>query len=200
MTYLDHFWYKHTVIDFRIWSMRSILSLRHWMVQYSENLPFGCLYRIWLLSEQSFASWSIVDIVLMEIDLWMVQFLGNLILSGIVLSNLTYKVIGWVFKKICTTIFSKTTCISDKGLEVYKELFYSSSVQSLSHVQLFAASWTAVHTPGLRVSIANSWSLLKLMSIESVMPSNHLILCCSLLLHPAVFLSIRVFSNESFFA
>ena len=69
------------------------------------------------------------------------------------------------------------------------------SVQSLSHVQLFATPWTAAHQASL--SITNSWSLLKLMSIESVMPSNHLILCRSLLLLPSIFPSIRVFSNES---
>ena len=55
--------------------------------------------------------------------------------------------------------------------------------------------WTAVHQASL--SIINSWNLLKLMSIESVMPSNHLILCCPLLLLPSIFPSIRVFSNES---
>ena len=70
-----------------------------------------------------------------------------------------------------------------------------SSVQSLSHVRLFVNAWTAARQASL--SIANSWSLLKLMSIESVMPSNHLILCCSLLLLPSIFPSIRVFSNES---
>ena len=71
----------------------------------------------------------------------------------------------------------------------------SQSVQSLSHVQLFATAWTATHQASL--SITNSWSLLKLMSIESVMPSNHLILCHPLLLWPSIFPSIRVFSNES---
>ena len=70
-----------------------------------------------------------------------------------------------------------------------------SSVQSLSHVQLFATPWTAAHQASL--SITNSQSLLKLMSIELVMPSNHLILCCPLLLPPSIFPSIRVFSNES---
>ena len=69
------------------------------------------------------------------------------------------------------------------------------SVQSLSRVQLFVTSWTAAHQASL--SIANSQSILKLMSIESVMPSNHLILCQPLLLPPSVFPSIRVFSNES---
>ena len=69
------------------------------------------------------------------------------------------------------------------------------SVQSLSRVQLFTTPWTATHQACL--SITNSWSLLKLMSIESLMPSNHLILCCPLLLLPPIFPSIRVFSNES---
>ena len=67
--------------------------------------------------------------------------------------------------------------------------------QSLSRVQLFAAPWTAARQASLSITI--SQSLLKLMSIESVMPSNHLILCRPLLLLPSVFPSIRVFSNES---
>ena len=70
-----------------------------------------------------------------------------------------------------------------------------SSVQVLSCVRLFATSWTA--TCQVSLSINNSQSLAKLMSIESVMPSNHLILCHSLLLPSSVFPSIRVFSNES---
>ena len=69
------------------------------------------------------------------------------------------------------------------------------SVQSLIHVQLFVTPWTAARQASL--SITNSQSLLKLMSIELVLPSNHLILCCPLLLSPSVFHSIRVFSNES---
>ena len=72
---------------------------------------------------------------------------------------------------------------------------FFSSVESLSRVQLFATSWTAACQASL--SITNSQSLLKLMSIESVMPSNHLILCHPLLLQPSIFPSIRVFSNES---
>ena len=70
-----------------------------------------------------------------------------------------------------------------------------SSVQSLRRVQFFATPWTAAHQASL--SIANYWSLLKLMSIESVMPFNHLILCRPLLLLPSIFPSIKVFSNES---
>ena len=71
---------------------------------------------------------------------------------------------------------------------------FTGSVQSLSHVWLFATPWNAAHQASL--SITNSRSLLKLMSIESVMPSNHLILCCPLLLLPSIFPSIRVSSNE----
>ena len=70
-----------------------------------------------------------------------------------------------------------------------------SLVQLLSRVRLFVIPWTAAHQASL--SITNSQSFLKLMSIESAMPSNHLILCSPLLLLPSVFPSIRVFSNES---
>ena len=69
------------------------------------------------------------------------------------------------------------------------------SVQLLTCVQLFVTPRTEASQASL--SITNSWSLPKLMSIESVMPSNHLILCCLLLLPPSIFPSIRVFSNES---
>ena len=70
-----------------------------------------------------------------------------------------------------------------------------SSIQSLSHVRLIATPWTAAHQTSL--SITSSQSLLKLMSITSVMPFNHLILCCPLLLLPSIHPSIKVFSNES---
>ena len=76
-----------------------------------------------------------------------------------------------------------------------KSLSHLQSVQLLSCVQLFSAPWTAAGQASL--SITNSWSLLKLISIESVMPSNHLILCRPLLLLPSIYPSIRVFSNES---
>ena len=83
-------------------------------------------------------------------------------------------------------------CSDYCSFAVYCEI---SSVQSLSRVQLFMTPWTAARQASL--SITNSWSLPKLMSIESVMPSNHLILCRPLLLMPSIFPSIRVFSNES---
>ena len=70
-----------------------------------------------------------------------------------------------------------------------------SSVQSLSSVQLFATPWTAACQASM--AITNSWSLHKLMSIESVMPFNHLLLCCPLILLRSIFPRIRVFSNES---
>ena len=79
------------------------------------------------------------------------------------------------------TVNSLTVCVS--------------SVQLFSRVRLFVTPWTAAHQASL--SITNSQSLLKLMSTESVMPSNHLILCRPHLLLPSIFPSIRVFSNES---
>ena len=77
----------------------------------------------------------------------------------------------------------------------WSHVYQFSSIQLLSHVQLFVTPWTAAHQASL--SITNSWSLLKLRSIESVMPSNHLILCCPLLLLPSIFPSIRVFFSGS---
>ena len=83
--------------------------------------------------------------------------------------------------------------INTRGSQEFQQKGHS--VQSLSHIRLFVTPWTAAHQASL--SIANSRCLLKLMSIESVMPSNHLILCRPLLLLSSIFPSIRVFSNES---
>ena len=98
-------------------------------------------------------------------------------------------------------IFAYNPCTSSLKLSIisrlliipnkHKSYVNSCSVQSLSRVWLFATPWTAAH------QVTNSRSLLKLMSIESVMPSNHLLLCCPLLLLPPIPPSIRVFSNES---
>ena len=95
----------------------------------------------------------------------------------------------WDAKQICDIL------IVWMSLILLKFLIKQSSIQSLSCVQLFVNSWTAIHQVSL--SITNSWSLLKLMFIESLMPSNHLILCHPILLLPSVFPGIRVFSNES---
>ena len=76
----------------------------------------------------------------------------------------------------------------------YSVTYQFSSVQSLIHVRLFVIPWAAARQASL--SITNSWSLLKLMSIELVMPSNHVVLFNPLLLLPSIFPSIRVFSNE----
>ena len=78
---------------------------------------------------------------------------------------------------------------------MYESEPWVSSVQSLSHVQLFVTPWTVARQASL--SITNSWSLFKFISIESMMPFNHLILYCPLLLLPSIFPSIRVFPNES---
>ena len=91
---------------------------------------------------------------------------------------------------LLTSIFPTIRVFSNES-----PLHISQSVQSLSRVQLFATPWTAARQASL--SITNSWSLLKLMSIALVMPSKHLILCTQVLLSPSIFPSIRVFSNES---
>ena len=79
--------------------------------------------------------------------------------------------------------------------EIFLTLVFSQSIQQLSNIQLFATPWTAVGLASL--SIINSQSLLKLISIESVMPSNHLIRCYPILVPPSIFPSIRVFSKKS---
>ena len=94
-------------------------------------------------------------------------------------------VLGWHFMR--TYLWDSHFCIS--------KLLQFSSVQSLSRVQLFVTPWITACQASL--PITNSQSLLKLMSIESLMPSSHLILCCSLLLLTPIPPSIRVFSNES---
>ena len=91
--------------------------------------------------------------------------------------------------------FKFNKCQEEKEQNVIKEKDQFSSVQSLSHVQLFATPWIAARQASL--SITNSRRLLRLTSIESMMPCSHLIFCCPLLLLPPIPPSIRVFSNES---
>ena len=92
----------------------------------------------------------------------------------------------WEGVKMCLNL----SCYQLKQIVINISFF-----QLLSYVQLFVIPWTAASQPSLSFTIFSS--LLKLMSIESVMPSNHLILCHPLLLMPSIFPSIRVFSNES---
>ena len=89
----------------------------------------------------------------------------------------------------------RSTSETETRIHTFLGNLHDSSMQSFSRVRLFVTPWTAA--PQASLSITNSWSLLKLMSIELVMPSNHPILCHPLLLPPSIFPSIRVFSNES---
>ena len=103
-----------------------------------------------------------------------------------------------IIKPLCMYNPTFEVVVVTKWDHVYKAFIQSlniSSVQSLSHVRLFATSSTAVHQASL--SITNSRGLPKLISIELLMPSSHLILCHPLLLLPSIFPSIRAFSNES---
>ena len=117
-------------------------------------------------------------------DLVICQFNLNSVLKVLfTLTRFTYIYSTTVFDLLFTTWQNESITTS------------VSSVQSLSHVQLFATPWIAACQASL--SITNSWNLLRLMSIESVMPSNHLILCHPLFFLPSIFPSIRVFSDES---
>ena len=105
---------------------------------------------------------------------------------------------GSINEKVVLEIFGSSNIFTNYKINIIAQSVYTdqfSSVQSLSHVRLFATPWTAACQASLLIT--NSWSLLKFMSVESVMPSNHLILCCPLLLLPSIFPSIRVFSSES---
>ena len=114
----------------------------------------------------------------------------------------------WLYRKVSVCMYKHKQSQKEKwhmgeilffqltlNMKSQLQIHQFSSVQLLSRVQLFATPWIAAHQASL--SITNSRSLLKLVSIESVMPSSHLILCRPLLLLPPILPSIRVFSNES---
>ena len=105
------------------------------------------------------------------------------------------KIVFCISAQTATGLWAETSLNLECTLRRVSILTLFSSVQLLSCVQLFVTPWTAARQASL--SITSSQSLLKLMSIESVMPSNHLIFCHPLLLPPSIFPSIRVFSNES---
>ena len=96
----------------------------------------------------------------------------------------------FLYLEVCTVFLTSSCHLMVSG----SSKWFASSVQSLIGAQLFVTPWSATHQTSL--SFTNSWSLLKLMSLESVMTSNYLILCRPLLLLPWIFLSIRIFSNE----
>ena len=98
-------------------------------------------------------------------------------------------------KRLFRTMLNTLFFLYKSGFKYLLHTIQFTSVQSLSHVWLFATPWTAAHQASL--SITNSWSLLKLMSIELVMTTNHVILWHPLFLPPSIFPSIRVSSNES---
>ena len=105
------------------------------------------------------------------------------------------------FLRSCELLLSQTKLLQVRKLKFVRNSIHMSkrncivAVQLLSHVQLFVTPWTAAHQASL--SFTNSQSLLKFMSIELVMKSNHLIFCCPLQLLPSMFLIIKVFSNET---
>ena len=112
------------------------------------------------------------------------------------LPSIWHEVMGTDAMILVLWMLSLKPAFSLFSFTLIRKLFSSfSSVQSLSHIRLFATPWTAAYQAILFIS--NTQSLLKLLSIESVMPSSHLILCCPLLLPPSIFPSNRVFSNES---
>ena len=134
---------------------------------------------------------SLHNISIWLIKISMVKTLGlPVVLPQYLFSILSSYLKTWLVKNDSCPFFPTLIV---KKCNILVKCFFS-SVQSLSHVRLFATPWTASRQASL--TITNSWSLLKLMSIESVMPSNHLILCHPLLL-PSIFPSIRVFFNES---
>ena len=127
---------------------------------------------------------------------------------GVGISRRKLVYVGWIYDKVLlydTGNYIQYAVMNQNGkgyvkeyIYVYMHMYvciYIAIVQSLTHVQLFATPWTAACQASLSFTI--SYSLLKLISIESVMPSNHLTLCCPLLLLPSIFPSIDVFSNES---
>ena len=112
-----------------------------------------------------------------------------------------FKNVFYISLKLFTHVFYFSSCARSflrTDIVLHSSNLQQGSVQLLSRVQLFATPWTTEHQASM--SVTNSWSLLKLMSIELVMPSNHFILCCPLLLLPSIFPASGSFPMSQFFA
>ena len=186
----DTFWY------FVLSTLLYAYSCGHWLLSlhesYSIFIPFMdthlliFLYFVYpLLSAMLASPGSYFQPELLHVCVWSLWLQGLLLVP-----HIREPLRGVCPPPSCSRIptLAAPTC------DAHTPLQYS-SVQSLSRVWLFATPWTAARQASL--SITNSQSLLKLMSIETMMPSNHLILCCPLLVLPPIPPSIRVFSNES---
>ena len=142
------------------------------------NLPLLCL----LHRKGFFTQWAIKEAP-EKLQLWANMKAIELVFESVPKKRDRKK------RTIQQTVWLRKYVVQERSLVVQ-----FSSVQSLSHVWLFVTPWTTARQASQ--SITNSWSLLKLMFIESMMPSNHLILCCPLLFLSSIFSSIRVFSNK----
>ena len=143
----------------------------------------------WILYQLSHKGSPVLNRTLQ--NLWVLEQLSSLLLQLIICNNNLEEIrLSGKWMSVWDTYLTMEFELGDQILEIM-----SSPVQSLSCVWLFVTPWTAAHQSSL--SIANSQSLPKIMSIESVIPSSHLILCHPLLLPPSIFPSIRVFSKES---
>ena len=136
-------------------------------------------------SQSSFSSVPSLSCVLLFATTWTTASQASLFITSCLAPDNHWLIYGWI-KDVIISLFI--------FLEFSINKITFSSFQFLSHVRLSVTPWSATHQASLYIT--NSQSLLKLMSIESAMPSNHLILCRPLVLPPSIFPSIRVFSDE----
>ena len=183
------------------WQVDILLLCHLWNPGYIVCCCCSVAKCVWLCNSMDCSTpGSIVFHCLLEYTKFM--FIVSMMLSNHLILCHPFLLLPSIFPNV--RVFSMSQLFASGGQWIFcfiispsKESIsvHSVSVHSLSHVWLFATPWTAAHQASL--SRTNAWSLPKLMSIESVMPSNLLILCHPLLLPPAIFPSIMVFSNES---